>query len=349
MRAMIFIFTCLFCSINLYSFDFHYNWVPELQSAGFGDERGLVVRTFKIKVPGVSDPYNPSIIRHYDGYLLSFRHDFPWNGIGAVIGLLKLDMQFKPVGDKMYVNTKNNSSEDARLFKAQSSKYLIYTNVKGNAPLVCNMAVTQLHNENLAVLKRKDIEFKLNLAEKNWTPFVWKNPQSGLEEAYLIYRYVPFQIVRLNLPLNGTSEMIHGHPPGKPLKNWEKKWGKIRGGSSAIRVGDEYLTFFHSSFMSGGIRYYVMGALMFDSKPPFQITRVSPCPILFKGIYKTDVTPRVWFYPRNHLRVLFPGGATEGVENGRGVFYVVCGENDVAIKCVVLDKDNLLNGLVRMR
>jgi len=210
------------------------------------------------------------------------------------------------------------------------------------------MCVAQLHNSKLNLEKRQDLEFRLYRAEKNWTPFVWNNPQSGQDEVYLIYKYVPFQILKMELPLNGKADMLHGHPAKKGVRNWEKKWGEIRGGSSAIRVGDEFLTFFHSSFKSGEIRYYVMGALMFAGKPPFQITRISPCPILFKDIYKTDVTPRVWFYPRNHLRVLFPGGATEGRDNGRDVFYVVCGENDVTIKCVVVDKANLLNGLVRV-
>ncbi len=132
------------------------------------------------------------------------------------------------------------------------------------------------------------------------------------------------------------------------MKNWEQKWGLIRGGTPAIHLGNEYLSFFHSSFLHQEVVYYIFGAITFEDTPPFSIKRISSAPLLFKKMYDKPVLPEIWFYPRKRIRVIFPGGIAAGVEQGKEVLYVLCGENDVAIKGIVLDKEALLTSLQKV-
>lgn len=48
-----------------------------------------------------------------------------------------------------------------------------------------------------------------------------------------------------------------------------------------MRVGDEYISFFHSSvYWKGRQKRYIMGAYAFEAKPPFKVTRITPTPLL---------------------------------------------------------------------
>ena len=339
---MIVILFCLLWGQVLFAFDFHYGNVPQLQNVGFADG-GIVKRNFIVTIPGVPHPYNPSIISHGDGYILALRHDFPFKGAQSTVALVKLDHDFKVKKSVQYLDTGYTSSEDPRLYQTKDGLFVIYTNISNRKRRECHMGVSQIDTHELKGIKRFDLNFKLSKMEKNWTPFVHDG------EPYFIYKYVPQLIMKLKPGHDGQVELIHGHRPLKPVRSWEQRWGPMRGGSSAIKVGDEYLTFFHSSFVSNGIRYYVIGALTFNANPPFQMLRISPAPILFKGIYDMPVTSQVWFYPRNHLRVLFPGGVVKGNEDGRDVYYVFCGENDVAIRSVVIDRERLFNSLILVK
>lgn len=105
--------------------------------------------------------------------------------------------------------------------------------------------------------------------EKNW---IWFEHDG---EPHFVYTSQPHCVVRMN------RDMV------TPAQTWEteNKWiwdyGEIRGGTPPVRVGDEYFTFFHSSTpWNTRQRRYHMGALSFEAKPPFAVTRVSKRPIL---------------------------------------------------------------------
>jgi len=102
--------------------------------------------------------------------------------------------------------------------------------------------------------------------EKNWVWFEYGG------KPHLVYNIDPHTVVQWN-----------GQEVGKvyetPCKQW--KHGHKRGGTSPVRVGDEYICFFHSStlWISPKRRYH-MGAYAFEAKPPFRITRCTTKPIL---------------------------------------------------------------------
>ncbi len=56
-----------------------------------------------------------------------------------------------------------------------------------------------------------------------------------------------------------------------------------------------------------GVLWYVMGAYTFKSSSPFSLTRISPHPILFEGIYETPHQPLA--HPK--VRVIYPVGLSK--------------------------------------
>lgn len=354
--SVIFFLLSIFCiqtPLSGHQFEkFDPEGIRHFEGTTWGEDSHLVLRTFPIVLPDITHPYNPSILPYKDGYVLSFRYDPPWDGKGTravKIGLMPLDANMVPQStNSSLIDTQNPSSEDPRLFFVNNKPHVVYTHVTQKTPSVCNIAISELDFESLSAVQSIDMKYKNGNTEKNWTPFVYRTVDQEEEEAYLIYRYVPHEILRLELPVNGKTQTAYKNQPPKGLVAWQRKWGEIRGGTQAIKIGNEYLVFFHSSFLSKSkkIRYYVMGAVTFESEPPFRFKRISPHPIFFKGIYSTPVIPTLWFYPRNHIRVIFPGGVVRASEQRQDVLYVVCGENDASIKCVVLDTVELLRSLV---
>ena len=137
-----------------------------------------------------------------------------------------------------------------------------------------------------------------NRREKNWSPFEYNG------DLLLIYSIHPHLIFR---PLDGTNT-CETFASTKGAIEWN--WGELRGGSPALLIGDEYLSFFHScksmpTAHSNGkqIDHYFMGAYTFSAQPPFNVTRISPEPIVGKDFYHGPLH-NTW----KPLHVVFPGG-----------------------------------------
>jgi predicted GH43/DUF377 family glycosyl hydrolase len=128
--------------------------------------------------------------------------------------------------------------------------------------------------------------------EKNWTFF---DRDGDLLAIYSISPHVVLRIVG-----NNAEEVARSHGP----PNWSG--GHLRGGASPVRLGSEYLCWFHGMaepphFMARGRRRYSVGAYMFAAEPPFSVTRYSPEPLLWAD---TRTRPKtVW------ADVVFPVGA----------------------------------------
>ncbi len=317
----------------------------------FAEEKGIVKRSFHIDVAGFQFPYNPSLLKRDNAQWLIFRYD-PWsNKFGKIkshLGLLQLDQNFKPIGKAKLLDMGYENPEDPRFFATEKEVFVSYSYVKSRAPFTVNIGVSQLDLQTEKIVEHATLGYKEAPIEKNWTPFIYKNKNME-EEVFFIYKYLPHRILKLSLPLDGSMEIAYDNKVGKQrLQKWQDKWGLIRGGTPAIRLENEYLSFFHSAFRYKKVLYYVFGAITFEAEPPFRIKKISKYPIFFKNLYATPVTTQSWFYPREHLRVVFPSGVAKGEEDGRSVFYVVYGENDVAIGCVVIDKECLLKSLVKV-
>ncbi len=254
-------------------------------SAAFYDFR-------KAKVPGI-DFFNPAILRRADGLWLVTRRsefldcfEYGFNELMA----FRLDDEHLPQYGQPIICDKLSSREhfeDPRAVLHEGKWWLS----------ACNFVVypdpndetggpkgwTGAHQVLLEIdqewrtHRRHDPVYGYNGAsvfdqrgdEKNW---LWFSHQGDL---YLIYQTLPHTIVRWDEALRPVAEYVSEiwHP------SW--KYGHPRGGTCPIRIGKQYLSFFHSSLpWRGGKRRYYMGAYAFEAEPPFQITAVTPKPLL---------------------------------------------------------------------
>ena len=322
----------------------------ELKNIPFGDKSGLVLGSKTIEIRNVFAPYNPSIIKKDNGYLIFFRYDIPLYGkkvpIHSFIGCAELDRKFNQT-EKEYVriNTGTNTSEDPRAIKVGDEIYLIYNDTDYEGSRFRTMRIAGLDPKSYKILFITPLSLQLNHVEKNWAPFDY----AGLNEdssIYFEYSLSPHKIIKLVNPKENVLENC-AYPNKAVFQklNWKKSWGILRGGTPPINCGDYFLGFFHSSFKdSNGFIWYLMGAYTFDSNPPFKLKRMSYYPILFNGIYGSS--------PVNTSdlckRVIFPSGFLEEKVDGQNLLHIACGENDCAIKVVTLDKNKLLKSMIKI-
>jgi predicted GH43/DUF377 family glycosyl hydrolase len=159
------------------------------------------------------------------------------------------------------------------------------------------------------------------------------------------YSLSPHNILKLpDTRINSIDHLIFPDHPSPPRLPWQEVWGHPRGGTASLKIDDEYLGFFHSSFKdSENILWYVFGAYTFEAEPPFRITSVSKCPILFKGIYDTPILNTAL----HNKRVIFPSGFVIEERDGRQLIQLSCGENDSGVKLVTIDKEALYKNMIK--
>jgi len=162
--------------------------------------------------------------------------------------------------------------------------------------------------------------------QKNWSPFYYKHPTSGLYGLYFIYTSIPHRIVSVNESVysltgsNSTLDNEDGLMFGKKIhantvcltNNSQIHWtyGEVRGGTQAELVSlnkgggggvdDDmrYLTFFHSSCThTPHTSTYFLGAYLFEAHPPFAITHFSKEPIIDFVMYNETFG---WCYKTGH-------------------------------------------------
>ncbi len=306
----------------------------------------IVLSTVKIELPQFPKAFNPSLIKWEDGYLLSFRYCpdrffQPWL---SYIGVVKLNTAFQPVSRPQLLNTRPmragtpSQSEDARLFVYNGKTYLIYNDNMD----VAFPALWERRDMYIAELLYEEDRFSVSnpvrlihktkcytqLWQKNWVPFEHEGA------LYLSYTINPHEVLAANF-VSGICDPVHE-------TNLEINWalGPLRGSTPPVYDDGEYIAFFHSgvisaSPVSGGeeIWHYFMGAYTFSPFPPFELSEISPLPIVGQNFYTQSDYEK---------RVIFPGGCViEG-----GLIYVAYGKDDCEMWIATLDKNKLKSVLV---
>ncbi|MCB1118520.1 MAG: hypothetical protein KDK65_01015 [Chlamydiia bacterium] len=296
----------------------------------------------KLHIPGYPRAFNPSIISYGDHYLLAFRDlatpGRPYNAIGVVL----LDREFHLVGQPQLIDMKSPlgrevcHAEDPRLIRVGEKIMLLYTEYWRKQGLQHNeMRLTELTVQNgkfcIDPPKRLRAPYPFHHLpmQKNWVPFTF---QDNLLFAYSIR---PHRILLY------PSHADRCHQLMKTTSHFHWDFGKLRGGTPAQCVGDNYLAFFHSCSRGASpysdqqeMLHYFIGAYTFSGSPPFEIQKISPKPIASYGMYHTpSFEDKV---------VVFPGGYVTDEES----LYLVFGQNDEAIMVVKMDKEQLLNSLI---
>lgn len=306
--------------------------------------RKLVTATKRIVLNKYTDAWNPSILKIDGGYLMSFRYtpdraNQPWL---SFIGIVKLNEKFDPVGeaellDSRFGNTVPSQAEDARLFQMQNKTYLLYNDCPNevwyNGYQRRDMYLAELSLKSGRYVLGKPVKLVNpkkynNIIQKNWVPFVWNNL------LYFSYSISPHDVMLPNLE---TGNVVTSFETSSYCA-W--RFGALRGGTPAVLVDGQYLAFFHSAEMTSSMAswgeklwHYFMGAYTFSAEPPFEITGMTPFPIIGKGFYS---------HVNYNKRVIFPGGFVASGSN----IYVAYGKDDWEIWIATLDKKILMESIL---
>lgn len=317
----------------------------ELSHVPYGEDIGVVLGVKTLSVQGVTAPYNPSIVKKGNDYLLFFRQDFPTTSAQPAffthIGLAVFNEKWEEKAPYRWIDVGNEFAEDPRVTYVGEDLYLSYNTLQSSNSR--SIHVSKLDN-NFKPGFITNLDMHSQIVEKNWSPFEYKDPQLG-PQLYFEYGLQPPKLLWLPNPqVNELRHLVFAE--NKPVRFPWKSWGHPSGGACAQLIGDEYLNFFHSRFIDRlGTTWYVMGAYTFSAKPPFHLTAVSNYPILFHGIYET---PHINTAPAG-IRCIFPAGFIIEEQDGKEVIQLACGENDCAIKIVTIDKQALLKSLKKLK
>ena len=322
----------------------------KLTEVPLGEQSGIVLDVKTVQIRDVKAPYNPSLIPSVvEGcYDLFFRYDVLssrsyFASFYSRIGVVQLGPRFEQEKDFKRISISSEYAEDPRAIFVGDQLYLFCNRLDTDDIRCRTMCIANLNPITYDVNYITQLDLNLQWIEKNWCPFEYIDPK-GAPHLYIEYQMSPRKL--FYLPDPEFNDLRH-----VPLDSWASynylpwlyKWGHIRGGTPAQRIGDEYLSFFHSNFKDeNGMPWYVMGAYTFNAEAPFAITRMSEYPILFKGIYDTVITHTA----DPNKRVIFPSGFVIAEQNGKEVIHLACGENDCGVKIVTLDKEKLLDSMI---
>ena len=324
-------------------------------------KQSFVLETNKIEIPGHPHAFNPSIIRWRGSLLLSFRElffseafSFPIQSSGlSHMGLVFLNDDFSLDGEAQMINIPSGifpyavqgRSEDARLINIDERLYIVYSD-NPNEILTedgFRMFVGELdYNDDGFFLRSLEALMHFpgespSRREKNWVPFNYRR------NLLLAYSIQPHLILR---PFLDGSEECNMCAFSSQEISW--KWGELRGGTPALRIGNEYLSFFHSSIEiatvhSNGqvVPHYFIGAYTFQKDPPFALTQMSPEPIIGENFYHGQTYPYYW----KPVQVVFPCGF---VFDDRHI-WMVYGRQDHEIWIAKIDRAGLFSSLVPVK
>lgn len=310
----------------------------------------FVLETKRIEFPGFKGAFNPTLIRYQDQLLMAFRVRDSITRSTNAIGIVALDENFNPLQAPQIIHIPRCSlhspsrlQQDPRLVSANNKLFLVYSDMTYGR-LVNEMRRVFMTELQLIkgewVADRPDAILHFEGAkdfrsEKNWVPFEYDN------QLLLGYSLTPHRILN---PLigSGTCETV-----STTLGNIQWDWGVLRGGTPALLQGNQYLAFFHSSKKMATVhsqgrilQHYFVGAYTFAAHPPFEITGISPEPIIGKNFYH-GLKYKTW----KPLHVVFPCGYVADDQ----FIWLVYGRQDHEIWVAKLDKQRILNSLIPVK
>lgn len=274
-----------------------------------------------------ADFLNLSVAMLNNQYYGVFRRDIE-NTLSrdSYIGLVRLTDDLEPISSTDSILSQGSTSrQDARAILFQDDLLLVYNDY----PKFWKWR--QVFYSNIAFDAPMHLQLNAHKTEKNWVPFEYKNT------LMFSYSLKPHRVLQVEDPKTGVLKEFSNCPKSLP---W-KEWGSPRGGTPAVLLNEnEYIGFFHSYFDHNGMLWYVMGAYVFEAKPPFCLTKISQYPVMFEGAYDTPLSEAA---PKDR-RVLFPMGLI--VEQNKII--ISAGENDTSSKIIVLDRQKFLESLKKL-
>lgn len=299
--------------------------IQQFKRVPLAEDLGIVTNDFLLEIEDAIAPYNPGVSLEKDNIVVVYREDhknkFSTVPFTTTLKRVNFDKNFNQISDSFKIIPQSKTAEDPRLINICGNNYLIYNDLKSSE----NKNERVIYLEQGSPHSKLKLELGINFQEKNWSPFEYNG------ELHFIYKITPHVIMKLSDAAQKEIQLIHNEETFHVPKFW--RWGEPRGGTPAILVDGEYLTFFHSSFRAKDKLIYVMGAYTFESKPPFNIKKFSRFPIIFKNCYSAPLKNTA----DQNKRVIFPTGLIRMNDK----LYLFCGENDCAIRVLEIDTQSL--------
>lgn len=217
-----------------------------------------------------------------------------------------------PVGPMGLPQDEIAELEDCRLIQHKGRWYAAYTEGRYNRQPFLSLQRLARLRDDLTFDRMVPLAYGQlgRRSEKNWQFFS--------HEGRMHFTYMTNPHVVVELAADGTAKVEH---VTRPPIHWP--YGSLAGGTPPIRVGDEYVSFFHGYIPHASrSRRYVMGVYAFEAKAPFAITRLSRVLLIGTGQERTTPNPKGAYW--NPL-VVFPTGA---VREADGSWTVSLGVND---------------------
>ncbi len=313
--------------------------------------QAFVLETKRIEIPGHPVPFNPSIVRWRGRLLLSFRIIPPpvnqYTKYNSEIGLVFLNEDFEPLNQPQLLCLRDEyatapcRAEDARLLTIGDRLFMVYDDnaedklSKGGFRMyIAELIYDGEHfiAHNIEMLGNYEGESR-EIREKAWVPFEYQG------NLLLAYSLSPHKIFYPRLDGSQTCDTV---ALTQSAMDWD--YGILRGGTPGFLVGDQYLAFFHSSkkmatahSQGEEILHYFIGAYTFSKDYPFEITSISPEPIIGQNFYNGIVYP-YYFKP---ICCVFPCGYIFD----DNFIWLAYGREDHECWIAKIDKNAILKGL----
>ncbi|CAN5476031.1 hypothetical protein BH10CHL1_BH10CHL1_39650 [soil metagenome] len=198
--------------------------------------------------------------------------------------------------------------------------------------------------------------------EKNWMLFAHD------DELWAIYSICPHVVLRLSWGEVGSVVCQRAYQHAWDATAYALPFGELRGGAPPVRLGDQYVSFFHSSFLVHPLRrllfkvlrkrptnilHYVGGVYGFAAKPPFTPLWLQPTPILMPPSlprHHAQLSPIVEYsaYPcgavlQNQRWILSFGARNEYCCLATSGFDAIPGESTISIQATDLTQSAVSN------
>jgi len=286
-----------------------------------------------------SNWFNNSIAEFEGKVYMAYRmENRPWC-TRTKIGICELDVNFQPIKSTnklLYLHSdlkvatmqggksfpKGFHVEDPRLFVFNNKLFISYTDGY-------QMGQAEINPETLEAEDSFYIEKPLrDVTEKNWVFF---EHDSKLYSVYNTSPHIIYEIDRNIFTERYREKFKH---------QWA--WGAIRGGTSPLRIGNYFISFFHSAldsvlYKGFNSRQYFMGAYLFNAEPPFAPVAISKEPLI-TGEIISDAIPRL----SSKIFVVFPSGAVRKKDS----YIVSFGYNDLECRFIEITDKLLEENLV---
>ena len=290
--------------------------------------------------------YNPAITRYRGRLLMAYRVDFGFEKpFRVATAICELDERLRVAPNSVValsdtLRCEADNHYDARFLVFGDRLFLHFNNDWNTVPN--RIFLVELDPDTLqarASARRLELEGPRQPCEKNWQLF----DHDG--ELFAVYQMDPHIILRVELTGAGP---VHCQPVYRT--DWDttaypRRYGVLRGGTPPVRVGERYISLFHSRTRSHGlagaaprpavakltrlpwlrsvkrwlrqqfdpVRYYG-GVYAFAAEPPFAPVFIRPAPLLWPDREGRRQRPTAsHMAPR---RVVYPCGLVR-LEDGR--------------------------------